>query len=185
MTSVVRGGTYFRIADPDWDDPLDGAYSARFGGRWNPPGSFAVCYLNRDLSTARANARHLLERRLEGLPITVDDIDPDELPVLIDAVIEEEGFLDIVTDDGCLAVGLPATYPVDATGTGLPWTLCQPIGVSAWDQGQPGIACRSAAETAPPDGEELAWFQRARRLAVERRRTFDDWYGEIDWPKSS
>src|ERR1700722_4711179 len=105
MILVSRGGRYQRIADPDWDEPLDGSYSARFGGRWNPPGSNPVCYLNRDLPTARANARHLLERRLAGLPVTVDDIDPDELPILVETVVSDDEFVDVLSDDGCIAVG--------------------------------------------------------------------------------
>lgn len=182
MTTVLRGGLYHRIADPDWDDPLDGSYSARHGGRWNPQGSFAVCYLNRDLATAKANGRHLLEKRLEGMPFTADDIDPEELPVLIDTTVDEENFIDVVTDVGCIDVGLPTTYPVDPNGDRVPWSVCQPIGAAARDAGQRGIACRSAAETAPRDGEMLAWFQRDRRLEVERRRHFDEWYGPLDWP---
>lgn len=182
MKRVGRGGTYFRVADPGWDDPLDGSYSQRFGGRWNPPRSFPVCYLNRDLSTARANARHLLEQRLAGLPVSVDDIDSHELPVLIDTTIDDDAFIDVVTDDGCRATGLAATYPLDEAGRPVPWTRCQPIGAAVWEDGEPGIACRSAAPLAPLAGEELAWFPRARRLEARRRRTFDDWYGEIDWP---
>ena len=182
MILVIRGGPYLRIAYPDWDEPLDGSYSARFGGRWNPAGSYPVCYLNRDLPTARANARHMLERRLAGLPVTVDDIDPDELPVLVETVVEDEEFVDVLSAEGCLAVGLPSTYPKGVDGATVPWAICQPIGAAAWDEGRAGMACRSAAETAPPDGEELAWFQRDRRLQVSQRRIFADWYGPVDWP---
>jgi hypothetical protein len=185
MKVLRRCGRYLRVADPDWDEPLDGSYSARFGGRWNPPGSFPVCYLNGDLPTARANARHLLERRLAGLPFTVDDIDPDELPVLIETDVDDDEFVDVVTDDGCVAVGLPRTYPDDETGAQVSWGVCQPIGTAAWVDGRAGIGCRSAADTAPPEGEEMAWFQRDRRLEVAKRRTFVDWYGSIDWPEGS
>jgi hypothetical protein len=170
------------VADPDWDEPLDGSYSARFGGRWNPPGSFPVCYLNRDLPTARANARHLLESRLAGLPFGVDDIDPEELPVLIDTDVANDDFVDVTTDHGCVTVGLPPTYPVDSSGAPIPWEVCQPIGRAAWDGGEPGVACRSAAETAPADGEELAWFQLDHLLEAAQRRAFLEWYGPIDWP---
>jgi hypothetical protein len=182
MNLVRRGGRYLRVADPDWDEPLDGSYSARFGGRWNPPGTFAVCYLNRDLATARANARQLLERRLSGLPFVVDDIDPDELPVLIGTDVDDDEVVDAVTDDGCSDLGLPRSYPYADTGEVVPWGVCQPIGNTAWDHGQSGIACRSAAESAPPEGEQLAWFQRDRRLEVAERRSFAEWYGPADWP---
>lgn len=181
MRSIRRRGRYLRIADPGWDDPLDGSYSARFGGRWNPPRSFPVCYLNRDLPTARANARHLLTRRLDGLPITVDDLDPEELPVLVDTDVPADRFVNVVTDAGCVAVGLPRTVPVGESGGPVGWEPCQEIGRQAWDAGHGGVAGRSAAQGAPPDGEELAWFQRDRRLQTLRRRSFDDWYGTVDW----
>jgi RES domain-containing protein len=178
---IRRGGRYLRIADPDWDDPLDGSYSIRSGGRWNAPGSFPVCYLSRDLGTARANARHLLQRRLHGLPITVDDLDPDELPVLVTTEVEDDDFVDVVTSRGCVSAGLPRTYPVGDDGTPVGWERCQPVGQAAWDAGQPGIAGRSAAEGAPTRGEELAWFQRQRRLMPIQRQPFAEWYGQIDW----
>jgi len=55
MRHLERGGTYLRVVDPAWADPLDASFSRRAGGRWNPPG-FAALYLCRDLETARANA---------------------------------------------------------------------------------------------------------------------------------
>ena len=101
-----RGGDYLRVADPAWADPLDGRFSARRGGRWNPPG-----------------------------------------------------------------------YPRNEAGDVVGWARCQPIGVDAWEAGLPGVACRSAAPTAPPGGEELAWFQRGRRrLRARAVRRFDDWF---------
>jgi RES domain len=182
MNVIRRGGRYLRVADPDWDDPLDGSYSARYGGRWNAPGSFPVCYLNRDIATARANARYLLKRGLSGMPFTVDDIDPEELPALIETDVAEDDFVDVVSDQGCVAAGLPQSYPRDASGAVVSWGVCQPIGRVAWDDGRAGIACRSAAELAPDDGEELAWFPRDRHLAVAGRRSFADWYGAVEWP---
>lgn len=181
MKLLRRGGPYLRVADPGWDDPLDGSYGARFGGRWNPPGSYPVCYLNLDLGTARANARYLLTRRLEGLAINVDDLDPQELPVLVTTDVEEDDFVDVVTDDGCAAVGLSPAYPLDDAGVPVGWEPCRNIGQQGWQAGRPGVACRSAADGAPPDGEELAWFQRNRRLQPSARRQFDDWYGPLDW----
>lgn len=180
MRLIARGGRYLRVADPDWDNPLDGSYSARFGGRWNPPGSFPVCYLNHDLATAKANARLFLGDRLAGMPFTVDDLDPDELPVLVDTDVADAEFVDVVTAAGCRGAGLPTTYPHDAAGGTLPWALCQPTGVTAWDANHPGIACRSAARTAPADGEELAWFQRTSTLQVVRRQRFEEWFGPVD-----
>ena len=50
------------------------------GGRWNPPGAFAALYLCRDVETARANARRLLD----GQPFTFDDLLPERLPALVE-----------------------------------------------------------------------------------------------------
>jgi hypothetical protein len=167
---LVRGGPYVRVVDPDWIRPLEGRYAARNGGRWNPPDSFPVVYLCRDAAVARA---HVL-RRFDGLPYSPLDLRPDRRPALVETDLGEDRFVDVVTDAGCRAASLPATYPRAAGGGEVGWDRCQPIGWAAWDQSEPGIACRSAAGP----GEELAWFQRGRsRLRVRRRRTFDQWFG--------
>ena len=70
-------------------------------------------------------------------------------------------------------------YPNDPThGSVVPWSQCQPIGIAAWDAGDPGIACRSAAPSAPPDGEELAWLEHpgATPLHVQSVLAFDEWF---------
>ena len=36
------GGTYYRVCDPTWIDPLDTNYAKRDGGRWNSPNEFGV-----------------------------------------------------------------------------------------------------------------------------------------------
>lgn len=109
MRRIRRGGAYFRIADPTWADPLDAAYSVARGGRWNPPGSFPVLYLNRDLHTSRAN----LERRFAGRPYGPEMLDPARAPLLIQTTVDDGDFVDAVTDEGCLDRGLPATYPLE------------------------------------------------------------------------
>ncbi len=40
MLTVQRGGTYHRVADPSWREPLDGSYAAFHGGRWTAPGPY-------------------------------------------------------------------------------------------------------------------------------------------------
>jgi len=155
----------------------------RFGGRWNAPGSFPIVYLNRNTSTARANARYLLTTKLERTFLTAEDLDPTELPVLITTAVPEDEYVDVLTDDGCIAAGLPITYPHDAGGNTLDQAVCWPIGKAAWADGEQGIACRSAAEHASADGEELAYFDRPdRRLtAGDPPDAFEHWYGPIDW----
>lgn len=182
LVVIERGGEHCRVADPAWDDRLDGSYSMRFGGRWNAPGSFPVTYLNADVDTARANARRLLADRLRGQPFGAEDLDPSELPVLVWTEVPTGEHLDVVTSTGIVANGLPRSYPTDVTGGVVPHDRCRPIGQRAWDAALGGVACRSAAEHAPRDGEELAFFDRPEAdLVVTLVQPFEEWYGTFDW----
>jgi RES domain-containing protein len=172
VRTAERGGSYVRVADPDWDDPLDGGYAERAGGRWNAPGSFPVVYLCATVAVARA----LVLGRLEGQPFGPEDLYPDSAPVLADAAVPRDRYVDAVTARGCRSAGLPATYPLDSRGRRVGWSRCRPIGQRAWEDGYPGIACRSAAPEAPQGGEELAFFARRRKLRAGRTRRFDDWF---------
>lgn len=180
MRRIRRGGTYLRVADPDWGNPLDGSFAQQTGGRWNVPGSFPVVYLNGDVRVARAN----VVRKLRGRPYGPELVNPEEAPVLIQTTVPNQEYVDIVTDEGCETVGLPKTYPLESDGTPVPQTRCQPIGQQAWTQGEAGIACRSAAQGVPRDGEELAWFERPATalLRVERRLIFEEWFWERQDP---
>jgi hypothetical protein len=95
--------------------------------------------------------------------------------MLVHTSVPEDDYVDAVSDEGLGALGLPATYPIDERGAAVPHAACQPIGQAAWDAGEPGIACRSAASSAPARAEELAFFAR-RRLRVARSEAFADWY---------
>lgn len=78
---------------------------------------------------------------------------------------------DAVSDDGTLALGLPAVYPLD-----VPWPACQTIARRAFPA-YGGVAARSAAEARPGFivGEELAVFD-TLRLHPTRREPFSTWY---------
>jgi RES domain len=168
---VRRGGRYLRVADPGWDDPLSGEHSRRNGGRWNPPGSFGVVYLNASRDVARAQVRH----RLEPRGVRPEDLDPGAGPVLVRTELPDDRYVDAVTERGLVSLGLPAGYPLGANGDAVPHDVCRPIGRRAREAGERGIACRSAARTAPAGGEELAYFGR-RRLRAEGIERFADWY---------
>src|SRR5204863_1379150 len=143
------------------------------GGRWNPPGSFPVVYLCRTVEVARA----VLYQKLARHPYGPEDLNPARAPVLVATVVRDERFADAITARGLESAGLPPSYPRDEAGDVLGWARCRPIGVGAWEAGLPGVACRSAAPTAPPGGEELAWFQRGRRrLRAGAVRRLDDWF---------
>lgn len=61
--TLPNGKIWWRVADPGWENPLDPSFAMRGGGRWNPPGSFAVLYLNEDLDTARLNLANFAEKQ--------------------------------------------------------------------------------------------------------------------------
>jgi len=169
---VTRGGVYVRVADPDWEDPLNGEHAKARGGRWNAPRAFPVVYLNGDVRVARANVL----QRFAGLPYGPEDLEPSAAPALVSTVVPEDEFVDVLSDAGCAAVGLPPTYPIDADGAPVSHEACQPVGQDAWDAGLPSIACRSAAPAAPPGGEELARFGRGEPLTPLEIRLFADWF---------
>ena len=171
---LARRGGYTRVVDPGWSRPLDPSFAAERGGRWNPPGSFPVVYLCATGEVARANVL----RRFAGLPYGVLDLRPDRRPSLIETDVPEHRAVDVVTDAGCRAAGLPVSYPYDGRGRRIGWERTQPVGSTAWSQDERSIACRSAALNKGERGEELAWFPRSRadRLRVIRRRSFDDWF---------
>jgi RES domain len=169
VRTIRRGGSYLRVADPDWNDPLDGHYAADRGGRWNPPESFPVVYLCRSIPVARAN----VYRKLEGQPYAPEDLRPGAGPVLVRTTVPEDRYLNVLTDAGCSDAGLPRTYPLDGRRRTVPWRRCQPIGHQAWEAGLPGVAARSAASA----GEELAYFGR-RKLRRGAVRSFEQWFWE-------
>jgi RES domain-containing protein len=168
---IRRGGAYLRVADRAWRDPLSGEYARERGGRWNAPGSFAVVYLNGSVAAARAQVRDKLEPR----GIRPEDLQADQGPVLVHTVVPERQYVDVISTDGCSAVGLPKTYPLDERGVCVMHGVCQAIGQRAWDAGEAGIACRSAASTAPPGSEELAFFAR-QALRAGETESFADWF---------
>lgn len=167
--TIERGGQCFRVADPEWRDPLDPTHAKEAGGRWNDAGSFPVLSLNADVATARAN----VDRKFAGLPYGPTDLLPERRPVLVGADVPTDGYLDVVTDEGCEAVELPRTYPRDGSGREVGHRRCQRVGRKARHEwGLPGVAYRSAAR---PRGEELAWFTDSGGSPT-RVEAFDDWY---------
>ena len=172
--SIRRGGSYNRLAEPSWTDPLDTSYSRQRGGRWNPPGSFGVLYLNRDLRMARLQVVH----KLSGHPYGVEDLDESEQHDLVGVEVAEREWLDCVTAAGLELVGLPITYPRHPNGRPVRHATCRPVGQAAFDDGRPGIACRSAAAGASPTDEELGIFDRDVDASVQLkgRQTFADWF---------
>jgi hypothetical protein len=171
--AVRRGGACNRLAEPHWEDPLDTSFSKQFGGRWNAPGAFGVLYLNLNERMARIQVEH----KLAGQPYGIEDLDPAGQHDLVEVDMAETGALDLVSDDGLQAVGLPVSYPQDADGQLVAHEICHPIGRAAYDEPLPAIACRSAAAGAEKTDEELAVFDRDVGLVTQTgRRSFADWF---------
>lgn len=175
--TVRRGdgeGTYNRLALPDWDEPLDTSFSEEAGGRWNAAGAFPVLYLNAGEHMARVQVLD----KLDGQPYQPEDLDPSEQHQLVLVDLPENDYLDCVTDEGLTAVGLPPSYPRQEDGSEVGWETCQPVGQAAWDDGSPGVACRSAAGGASDEDEELAFFDRGRepQPEIRDRLDFDEWF---------
>ena len=169
IPTVAIGGVYYRVADPDWPDPLDPVFSsAGPGQRWNPPG-VPCLYLNNDEDTARAN----VTRRFAGLPYGPEDLDPATAPLLVGVDVPPGRAADASTDAGLAGLGLPTTYPRDASDILVPHSVCQPVGKAAFDAGLDGVDCRSAAVGGV---SELAWFPRSAAARPTSRRAFSDWW---------
>lgn len=165
---------WWRIADPAWDDPLDPSFARRHGGRWNPPNSFPVLYLNEDVATARLNLRAFISR----WPYEPEDLRDDTGPTLVGCTVPRRQVVcDAHSPAGLRAAGLPGTYPLDGRGALIPHARCQPVGARTRDEGLRGVRARSA-RSRDGAGRELAWFPASRRSLARRVRTlaFTAWF---------
>ena len=165
---------WWRIADPAWDDPLDPSFARRHGGRWNPPDSFPVLYLNEDVTTARLNLRAFISR----WPYEPEDLRDDTGPTLIGCTVPRRQVVcDAHSPAGLRAAGLPGTYPLDRGGALIPHARCQPVGARARAEDLRGVRARSA-RSQDGAGRELAWFPASRRSLARRVEThaFTAWF---------
>jgi len=172
--TLLDSHVWLRIADSQWANPLDPGFAGQRGGRWNPPKSFPVLYLNEDTVTARLNLRAFVA----PWPYEPEDIRDDTGPVLVGATLPSNLIVcDVHSPDGVAAVGLPASYPLDDKGETVGHDVCQPIGSAVRAAELNGIRCRSA-RSPRGEGRELAWFphEASDVAAVESRASFADWY---------
>lgn len=146
------------MAKPDWRDPLDPTYARERGGRWNPPGSLSVLYLNGDVATARMQ----IDRMLADTPVRIDDLDDDAFVLVAVTLPRDQVCTDAATPSGLVSLGLPVTYPCEASGRPVPSAICQTIGSDVHAEGRRGVWCRSAC-TDDGRGRELAWFPATTR----------------------
>lgn len=176
MTVVLRvavpdGRAWLRVADPAWNDPIDTSHSVAIGGRWNPPGTWAALYLSHDIDTARLQ----ILRLLEGTPFEPGDLADDAYDLVTVTLPDAQTALDVVSDAGVAAVGLPATYPAMSGGARVPHEKCWPIATDAHDAGLDAVWCRSAA-TLDGTGRELSWWPGDRQADWDGERSaYGDW----------
>ena len=174
--AILDAHVWWRIADPEWNDPLDPSYARGRGGRWNPPDSFPVLYLNEDMVTARLNLRAFIA---EGVwtAYEPEELRDDHGPLLIGCTLPRRQVVcDAHSQAGIRAVGLPDSYPLERDGTQVPRERCQSIGALARAAGLHGVRARSA-RSADGAGRELAWFPASgQRAQIVCRLTFMAWF---------
>ena len=166
--------TWWRVAEKNWENPLDPGFSQATGGRWNPPGSFPCLYLNEDTRTARLNLR----RFISEWPYEPEDLRPDNAPNLVGASLPaQQKVCDAHSSAGLQALGLPTSYPTDAAGKPVSHARCQSIGQQIKSLGLRGVLCRSAQSNHRSD-RELAWFPATAQSHAQlvKTLTFDEWY---------
>ena len=174
IEDIVEDHEWLRVADPSWVDPLDSTFAATAGGRWNPPDSFRVLYLNEDVVTARLNLRTFVS----PWPYEPEDFRVDTGPVLVGARLPSaQRAIDVHSPAGVKAVGLPASYPIDDSGATVSHNDCQPIGAEANRLGLDGVRCRGA-QSPSGEGRELAWFPKddGGVPTLASRTSYSDWY---------
>ena len=158
---------WWRIADPAWADPLDPGFAQQQGGRWNPPDSFPVLYLNEDRVTARLNLRVFIDK----WPYEPEDLRHDRGPLLVGCALPRRQVVcDAHSRAGVRAAGLPDTYPLEKDGAPVPHARCQIIGARAKAARLRGVRARSAQSRAGAD-RELAWFPASARSVARRVQT--------------
>ena len=178
--TLPEGRVWLRVADPLWTQPLDPSFAAATGGRWNPPDSFPVLYLNADVGTARLQ----IDRMVEDQPFTADDLADDAYLLIAATLPRSQTCADAVSRTGLQALGLPPSYPLGASGRRVERAVCQSIGAEVHDAGLRGVWCRSAASPLHR-GRELAWFpasarSRARPIWTEGQ-PFGQWRDATRW----
>lgn len=123
----------FRHMSPEFEQPLSGEGARRRGGRFNPPGSFAVLYLADDLVTVADELRRLGERSGIG----VDSL----LPRAVYAYrVDLVRVLDLRQADVRETLGVSEEDLLAEDRT-----LPQEMGESAFRLGLQAIVCQSAA----------------------------------------
>lgn len=124
-------GPLYRHTAPD-RDPLSGEGARMFGGRWNPPESFATIYFADSMSTCAAEFRRMAEA--QGLPSRA--FRPRSLHVVQADEIE---LLDLSSEERLAAVDLRLGDVIADERS-----HCQNVGEGSYFLGMQGVRAPSA-----------------------------------------
>jgi hypothetical protein len=172
--TLPEGRSWWRIAPADEADPLNPEHAIERGGRWSPPGSFPVLYLQEDVVSARIEMQRFADR----WPFEPEDLIESGAPVLVEAFLpRQQTAADAHTPAGVKALGLPASYPYDRKGALVAPETLRPLGSRVRNQGVRGVRSRTASPSLGA-GRALAWFPAGGRSTARRGRTlsFADWF---------
>lgn len=148
-------GTVFRCIPSSSTTPLSSSYSVTYGGRWNASGTYPVLYtfLSQNLAAT------WYYNTLTSAGLTINEVQPEQLPDLIVLNCDLSNVADLTTDEGLSEVGLPAEYPEGFRGQEA-WVTTQPIGATVYHSGHTSILTRSAS--APSwEGSMVNWAELA------------------------
>jgi hypothetical protein len=177
-TALPDHRVWLRVASPTWTQPLDPGWAGTHGGRWNPPNSFPVLYLNANVLTAQLQ----IERLCEGMPFSPEDLSDEAYTLVLLRLPTSQRVADAVSVQGLAALGLPSSYPLGIDGKMIDRAVCQPKGREALELRLNGVWCRSAA-SADGRGRELAWFPGTRPARPLRKppMRFGSWRYASTW----
>jgi hypothetical protein len=177
-TALPDHRVWLRVASANWTNPLDPGWAGTQGGRWNPPNTFPVLYLNANVLTAQLQ----IERLCDGMPFSPEDLADEAYTLVLLRLPTSQRVADAVSVQGLAALGLPSSYPLGTDGTMIDRAVCQPKGQAVREARLTGVWCRSAA-SADGRGRELAWFPgtRAARPLRKPPMPFGSWRYASTW----
>ena len=167
ITVFIPAGRWYAVGDPRRDmTSLDVS-----GSSWTPANSFPVI----DLVDSFEGARSLFREFFRGLPYNERNIRPHAGPDLVVFDIQQLEALDAFTDAGCVALGLPASFPLDDRGSEVPSRVCSQIASAAYKTNLAAILARCRMAVDPKGTGHLVYFVRGRLPHEVGRIPYRQW----------
>ena len=140
-TALPDRRVWLRVAARNSVNPLDPAWAAMQGGRWNPPNACPTLCLTADVRTAQLR----IERLCEDMPFSPEDPSDDAYTLVLLRLPTPQRAADAVSAQGLAALGLPSSYPLGSDGKVIDRAECQEMGKHVRELRLNGVWCRSAA----------------------------------------